>query len=115
MLNGCRFAVKGGEINKTRQKAQVEPEELVNKRLPTVAEAYPSIWRTINIPGKPPERKGRVLIDIRGLNKISMFDAYPVTLQTDIISAVLGCPKPQEGQRCLHKTTVEKSIVLQDA
>ena len=164
-------------INKAKQKAQVEPEELVNNRLSTVAEAYSSIWgpangvvnvpedqwmsiptlpeaksepaevyplspedrkfvdnefdrlhqqgkmswttgptpyaypcfvvwRTINIHGKPPERKGRVVIDIRELNKISMFDAYPMTLQKDIISAVLGCPKPQEGQRCLHKALI---------
>ena len=50
------------------------------------------VWKTIHIPGKPPERKGRVVTDIRGLNKISMFDAYPMTLQTDVIAAVLGCP-----------------------
>lgn len=48
--------------------------------------------KNINTPGKPPERKDRVVTDIRGLNKISMFDAYPMTLQTDVIAAVLECP-----------------------
>ena len=45
------------------------------------------VWRTVN-----GQRKGRVVVDIRGLNKISMFDAYPMPLQSDILSAVIGCP-----------------------
>ena len=44
------------------------------------------VWRTIN-----GERKGRVVVDIRGLNKISMFDAYFMSLQFDILSAVIDC------------------------
>lgn len=56
--------------------------------------AYPVfvVWRTVQTPDKPPERKGRVVVDIRGLNKISMFDAYPMTQQSDLLSAVIGCP-----------------------
>ena len=50
------------------------------------------VWRTVHLPGKPPERKGRVVIDIRGLNKISDFDAYPMQQQADIIAAIMGCP-----------------------
>lgn len=37
------------------------------------------VWRTVN-----GERKGRVVVDIRGLNKVAMTDAYPMPLQTDI-------------------------------
>ena len=55
--------------------------------------AYPCfvVWRTVHLPGKPPERKGRVVVDIRGLNKITQFDAYPMQLQSDLIAAVAGC------------------------
>jgi len=44
------------------------------------------VWK--NVEGK---RKGRVVVDIRGLNKITLTDAYPMPLQTDITSAVAGC------------------------
>ena len=33
------------------------------------------IWRTVN-----GVRKGRVIVNIRGLNKIAEFDAYPMSL-----------------------------------
>ena len=48
------------------------------------------VWRTVNLLGKQPERKGKVVVDIRGLNKITESDAYPMFLQSDIISAVQG-------------------------
>ncbi|KAI0998999.1 hypothetical protein K3495_g9197 [Podosphaera aphanis] len=35
--------------------------------------------------------KGRVVVDIRALNKIALPDAYPIPLQSDIISATRGC------------------------
>ena len=35
--------------------------------------------------------KGRAVVDIRGLNKISTKDSYPVPLQADIIAAVRDC------------------------
>ena len=44
------------------------------------------VWRTVN-----GVRKGRVVVDIRGLNKITKPDAYPMPLQSDIASAVQGC------------------------
>ena len=44
------------------------------------------VWRTVE--GK---RKGRVVVDIRGLNRITMTDSYPMPLQTDVTSAVAGC------------------------
>ena len=49
------------------------------------------VWRTLHKPGEEPIRKGRVVVDIRGLNKISESDSYPMPLQTDITSAVSGC------------------------
>ena len=51
--------------------------------------AYPVfvVWRTL----PDGTRKGRVVVDIRGLNKISEFDAYPMPLQADILSSVSGC------------------------
>ena len=44
------------------------------------------VWRDT-----PNGRKGRVVVDIRGLNKITDSDNYPMPLQSDIISAVAGC------------------------
>ena len=39
----------------------------------------------------PDGRKGRVVIDIRALNRITIPDAYPIPLQDDIICLVAGC------------------------
>jgi hypothetical protein len=44
------------------------------------------VWKEVD--GK---RKGRVVVDIRGLNKVTVADAYPLPLQTDVTSAVAGC------------------------
>ena len=45
------------------------------------------VWRTL------PDgvRKARVVVDIRGLNQLTIPDVYPLLLQTDIIAAVRGC------------------------
>ena len=43
------------------------------------------VWKTVNA-----ERKGRVVVDIRGLNQLVVPDAYPLPLQADIIAAVKG-------------------------
>ena len=48
------------------------------------------VWRTVPGPDGP-ERKGRVVVDIRGLNKIAITDSYPIPLQSDITSSVAGC------------------------
>ena len=49
--------------------------------------SYPCfvVWRDT-----PTGRKGRVVIDIRGLNKIAETDSYPMPLQSDLISAIAG-------------------------
>lgn len=44
------------------------------------------VWRTL----PDNTHKGRVVVDIRALNKISMPDAYPVPSQADILAAVQG-------------------------
>ena len=35
--------------------------------------------------------KKRVVIDIRGFNKITVIDFYPMPLQSDIIAVITGC------------------------
>lgn len=49
------------------------------------------VWHTVHLRGKEPQRKGRVVVDIRSLNKVSEFDAYLMPLQSDIILSVQGC------------------------
>ncbi len=44
------------------------------------------VWRTM----PDGSRKGRVVVDIRALNKITMPDAYPVPSQADILAAIHG-------------------------
>jgi hypothetical protein len=44
------------------------------------------VWKMINN-----QRKDRVVIDIRDLNAIILFDAYSLSLQSDVISAVKEC------------------------
>ncbi|SLM38387.1 probable transposable element [Lasallia pustulata] len=47
------------------------------------------VWKTVfSGSEKKPTKKGRVVVDIRGLNKITTTDAYPIPLQSEIISAV---------------------------
>ena len=45
------------------------------------------VWKTMPN-GK---RKGRVVVDLRGLNQLAQTDVYPIPLQSDIIAAVQGC------------------------
>ena len=45
------------------------------------------VWR--NIPDG--SRKGRAVVDIRGLNDLILPDVYPVPLQGDVIARLLGC------------------------
>lgn len=52
--------------------------------------AYPVfvVWRTL----PSGERKGRVVVDVRGLNQLALLDAYPLPLQSDIIALAQVCP-----------------------
>jgi hypothetical protein len=47
-------------------------------------------WRVVHKDGKA-VRKGRAVVDIRGLNKATVSDAYPLPLQSDVIASMLGC------------------------
>ena len=50
------------------------------------------VYKTVYVgPEKVPERKGRVVVDIRGLNKITVPDNHPLPLQDDIVTVVQGC------------------------
>lgn len=50
------------------------------------------VYKTVYVgPEKIPQRKGRVVVDIRGLNKITIPDNYPLPLQDDIVTSVQGC------------------------
>ena len=49
------------------------------------------VWKTVfSGTEKVPIKKGRVVVDIRGLNKIMITDAYLIPLQSDILTAVQG-------------------------
>lgn len=53
------------------------------------------VWRTVPTGSGTDRRmvrKGRVVVDIRGLNKVTTTDAYPLPLQQDIIGALADCP-----------------------
>lgn len=45
------------------------------------------VWK-----GSGPTRKGRVVVDVRGLNAISVPDVYPLPHRDDLIASVFGCP-----------------------
>lgn len=48
------------------------------------------VWRTTNSAGKEPQQKGRVVVDIQGLNKMTKPYSYPMPLQSDVTSLVQG-------------------------
>ena len=49
------------------------------------------IWITVHAQKKKPRRKNRVIMNIRNPNKISKFDAYFMSFQSDIISCLQKC------------------------
>jgi len=72
-------------IDETHDKLQRQGKMEWSKDLTPFAFPVFVVWR--NVEG---QRKGRVVVDIRGLNKVTMTDAYPMPLQTDITLAVVG-------------------------
>ncbi len=48
------------------------------------------VWRTVQRPGREPERQGRAVVDLRPLNKVTVRDVYPVPTQNDIILLTQG-------------------------
>lgn len=59
------------------------------------------VWWTTHEPSEEPQRKGRAVVDLRGLNKVTVRDVYPIPCQDDILLltndkrfiAVLDAPK----------------------
>lgn len=43
------------------------------------------VWRTVHKPGREPERKGRAVVDLRPLNKVTLKDVYPNPTMSGII------------------------------
>ena len=51
------------------------------------------IWKTVHKPNDlPSERKNRIMIDIRDLNKIIELNTYFMPLQANVTALVAGCP-----------------------
>ena len=48
------------------------------------------IWKTVYVSSKSSKRKNKMIINIRELNKIFMFDAYSMTLQSDMIISIIN-------------------------
>jgi dUTPase len=48
------------------------------------------VWRTVHKPGREPERKGRAVVDLRPLNKVTERDVYPIPTMDDIILLTQG-------------------------
>ena len=63
------------------------------------------VWRDT-----PQGRKGRVVIDIRGLNAITEDDGYPLPLQADIIALIAGYPyiSTVDGVAWFHQFRVKE-------
>lgn len=63
------------------------------------------VWRDT-----PQGRKGRVVIDIRGLNEITEDDAYPLPLQADMIALIAGYPyiATVDGVAWFHQFNVQR-------
>ena len=49
------------------------------------------IWNTMHLQNKESQRKNRIIIDIKELNKMSKFDVYFMFFQFDIISVIQDC------------------------
>ena len=49
------------------------------------------VWHTVHLLDKPSQKKNRVIVNIRELNKIIEFDAYSMLLQSNIIFCVQKC------------------------
>ena len=104
--NWMKIPLKSDWEERVSGKAKVYPlgakdRELVDKTFDDLHRTGRMSWTNQSTPFSYPcfcvwksvdgEKKGRVVIDIRGLNAITQPDAYPLPLQTDIITAVRDC------------------------
>jgi hypothetical protein len=78
-----------------------ESRECINKTFDELHKTGRMSWSTKATPFSFPvfvvwkiaqnrERKGRVVVDIQTVNHLAQLDAYPILLQSDIITAVAG-------------------------
>lgn len=93
--------------SKITGKAKIYPlgtkaKQVVDETFDKLHEQGRLNWTTKNTPFSYPVfvtwktdsegiKKGRAVVDIRGLNNLVIPDAYPLPLQSDIIAAVQGC------------------------
>ena len=107
MSEWMRIPMKDGWQDCARGQAKIYPLGIKDKQV--VDETFDELhrqgrleWTAHSTPFSYPvfvvyktttdgQRKGRAVVDIRGLNHQTLPDAYPIPLQTDIISAVRGC------------------------
>ena len=79
----------------------IEDREIVDKTFDEMHRQGRLIWTNTHTPLSYPVfvvwkkigdvRKGRAVVDIRGLNDLLVPDAYPVHLQSDVIADLRGC------------------------
>ena len=62
------------------------------------------VWRMVN-----GEKKGRVVVDIRALNQLTVNDTHPLPLQSEVIGAVSGFPyiSTMDGVGYFHQFNVQ--------
>ena len=80
------------EIDKAFNKLHEQGWMEFSNELTPFAYSVFVMWRTIVKGDSSTMRKARVVVDIHSLNKITLPDSYPLPRQSDIISAVRGCP-----------------------
>ena len=106
--NWMRIPLKSDWEDCVFGKAKVYPlgardRELVDQTFDELHEQGRMSWTKTSTPFSHPafcvwkkdaagESKGRVVVDIRGLNAITIPDAYPLPLKSDIIALLQGCP-----------------------
>src|SRR5277367_4270291 len=80
----------------------IEDKRVVDKTFDKLHEQGRMSWSTTSTPFSYPvfvvwrtlpsgERKGRAVVDIRGLNQVTRTDVYPLPLQSDVIAVAQGC------------------------
>lgn len=102
-----RIPLKADWEQNTPKTAKVYPlgrdvKEVVDKTFDKLHEQGRLSWTTESTPFSYPvfvvwkampdgTRKGRAVVDIRGLNSITQADLYPLPLQADLISSIKDC------------------------
>ena len=102
-----RIPLRSDWETKTPKTARIYPlsnesKAVVDKTFDKLHDQGRMVWTNTSTPFSYPvfvvwktqpsgERKGRVVVDIRGLNAVTQPDVYPLPLQADLISCVKDC------------------------